>query len=207
MPTHIRRWLSLPALLITLAAPLQTAYGLGEKLIPADQAFRYSVSEDRGELVVRWTVEPGYYLYREKMSYASLTEGVTLDEPLYPRGATHEDEFFGEQEIYDTDFEVRVPYSNTGAERMTLELRSQGCADIGVCFPPQRWQAQVELASTAAAPAARAGQPVQHFTFSVRMHPDEAPRFGRPRRPADSDCRSEARGPTTSCRRTRRSRR
>ena len=159
MPTHIRRWLSLPALLITLAAPLQTAYGLGEKLIPADQAFRYSVSEDRGELVVRWTVEPGYYLYREKMSYASLTEGVTLDEPLYPRGATHEDEFFGEQEIYDTDFEVRVPYSNTGAERMTLELRSQGCADIGVCFPPQRWQAQVELASTAAAPAARAAPP------------------------------------------------
>jgi thiol:disulfide interchange protein DsbD len=156
MPSLLSRWLSLPALLLMLAAPSQPAFGLGEELIPAAEAFRYSVAEDRGELVVRWTVEPGYYLYREKMSYASLTDGVTLEAPLYPRGATHEDEFFGEQEIYDTDFEVRVPYRSTGAERMTLELRSQGCADIGVCFPPQRWQAEVVLASAGAAPAAAA---------------------------------------------------
>ena len=125
-----------------------------EDLLRPEQAFRYQI-EDTGEaLLVRWDVEPGYYLYRQKLGIGTDDADLLLGEPKLPQGEIHEDEYFGRQEIYRGDFTMRVPYVNEGSGPVTLELRSQGCADIGLCYPPQRWTAEVTLAG--AAPAGRA---------------------------------------------------
>ncbi len=123
-----------------------------EDLLRPEQAFRYQV-EDTGEaLVVRWNVEPGYYLYRQKLGIETDDAELLLGDPALPDGEIHEDEYFGRQEIYRGGFTMRVPYVNEGAGRATVELLSQGCADIGLCYPPQRWSREVRLAE--AAPAA-----------------------------------------------------
>ena len=149
------------AALLTLAAVtglLAAAYAppaaavSPEDLLRPEQAFRYEV-EDTGEaLLVRWNVEPGYYLYRQKLGIETDKAEILLGDPVLPDGEIHEDEYFGRQEIYRGGFTMRVPYVNEGAGRATLELLSQGCADIGLCYPPQRWSTEVTLAE--AAPAA-----------------------------------------------------
>ncbi|MEL6870897.1 MAG: protein-disulfide reductase DsbD [Pseudomonadota bacterium] len=111
-----------------------------QELVPPDQAFTYTVSDDAGELVVDWQVKPGYYLYKKKLSFALQDTTATTGGALLPRGQQHSDEFFGEQEIYERDFQVRVPYTANGASSATLVIKSQGCSsDLGICFPPQTW--------------------------------------------------------------------
>lgn len=142
-------------LLALLAAALHpgAAGAFDEEPLPPEEAFRYSVEEADGTLVVRWDVEDGYYLYREKLGLESLTEGVSLGPMALPDGEVHEDEYFGRQEIYRGEFAARMPYTGGGARTLELEVRAQGCADFGLCYPPQRWRTTVALPEPAAAAA------------------------------------------------------
>lgn len=117
-----------------------------EPLRPAE-AYRYAVTDTGDAVEIDWSVEEGYYLYRKKMSYASNTDGIVLGEAEMPEGLDHEDEYFGKQQIYRNRFFVRVPYTVTGERPKTMELliKSQGCADMGLCYPPQVWPEQVTL--------------------------------------------------------------
>src|SRR5690606_36654437 len=94
---------------------------------------------------------PGYYLYKDKMAVASALEGVQLGEPAWPRGEDHEDEFFGRQEIYRGSIDVPVPVLATGTRPriLPIELKLQGCADAGICYPPMRWKTEVTLPAPA----------------------------------------------------------
>jgi len=139
--------------LILAAAALAPARAEQDILRP-EQAFRYETVAAENVVRVRWTIEPSHYLYRERMSFASRTAGIELGEAVMPAGEPYEDEFFGRMEIYRGDAEVRIPIErrDPGIGVLELELRSQGCADIGLCYPPQTWTTRVEL--PAAAPVA-----------------------------------------------------
>ena len=95
-------------------------------------------------LKVHWNVAPGYYLYKSRMSLDSATPGVTLGPPAYPKGESHHDEYFGEQEIFRDDFVVTAPLirSNPGNREMIVKLKWQGCADAGLCYPITTWEAE-----------------------------------------------------------------
>jgi len=126
-----------------------------QDILRPEQAFRYDVSVAGDEVVVLWDIEPGHYLYKERMHYASRTADVTLDDARLPAGKPYTDEFFGDMHIYRKAAEVRIPIAARapGADALELELRSQGCADIGLCYPPQVWTASVTLPpATNAAP-------------------------------------------------------
>ena len=69
-----------------------------DDVLPPEDAFRYTVAVDGDELVVNWTIESGYYMYRHRFGFESATAGVTLEEPLLPRGKKKQDELFGETE-------------------------------------------------------------------------------------------------------------
>src|SRR5471032_1958270 len=53
--------------------------------------------------------------------------------PALPQGEAHSDEFFGEQQVYRQGLEVKIPAGATGQ----VKLGWQGCADAGLCYPPQ----------------------------------------------------------------------
>jgi thiol:disulfide interchange protein DsbD len=134
--------------LIGLIAP--TAAGADEELLRPEDAFRYHATATDDKVVIDWTIAPGYYLYRSRMSYASRTPGVTLGDPQFSQGTFKEDEFFGRQEIYHESANIRIPFTRMAADvdRLTLELKVQGCADAGICYPPQTWTTDVALLST-----------------------------------------------------------
>jgi len=137
------------------------AWAVDEKdLLPVDEAFALSARAlDNGHLQVDWKIAPGYYLYRHRTSVkadAAFKAG-TLQ---MPAGEAHHDDFFGEVETYRQRLRATLPGSaEPGTRMLTLEVRYQGCADAGVCYPPQKRILQVALpgaASGAAAPAAAA---------------------------------------------------
>jgi thiol:disulfide interchange protein DsbD len=132
-----------------LLAVFQAAPAADDILKP-EQAFRYAVTADSGYVDVRWNIAPEHYLYRERMSFRSRSDGIELGEPELPAGKPYEDEFFGRMEIYRGEMLARIPYTRSvsGLDELELEIRSQGCADIGLCYPPQRWLASVDLPAT-----------------------------------------------------------
>ena len=108
-----------------------------------EKVFRYDARLTGAEIIVTWDIEDGYYLYRDKMGYA--VAGAELGQPVYPTGEMHSDEFFGDQVIFRGTFDVRIPVVSlpAGSAPLTLEIRSQGCADYGLCYPPQKWSAEI----------------------------------------------------------------
>jgi len=147
----IRAMLATLMMLAALGAATTPA-AAKQKILKVDEAFRYEVSAAGDEVLVEWTIEPGHYLYKERMSYASRTPAIRIGAPIMPAGKLYSDEFFGDMHIFRDHATVRVPIidrgvAGPGADLLELELRSQGCADIGLCYPPQVWTARVRLAS------------------------------------------------------------
>ena len=126
-----------------------TAFAQDNEILRPQEAYRYAVFDTGDAIEIDWLVEDGYYLYRNKMSYASGTETIALKAFDLPQGEHHEDEFFGVQQIYRDRFFVSIPHTELSASPETLDLviKSQGCADIGICYPPQTWTETIQLAT------------------------------------------------------------
>lgn len=88
---------------------------------------------DARTLEVRYRIAPGYYLYREKFAFKAGEK--KLGKAKFPKGKIKDDPFFGRVEIYREALSIRLPVVQA-EEGMTLEATSQGCADIGICYPP-----------------------------------------------------------------------
>jgi len=146
-------------LILAMLLLLACAARAGEpELLEPEKAFRFSarlLAPDR--LEVRYEIAPGYYMYREKFRFGAEPVSVTLDGSQLPPGKIKKDEFFGEQQIYRGDMRFVLPLTMAGepVPRFTLNATSQGCADIGVCYPPQEQKAEITRTGfSAAAPAA-----------------------------------------------------
>jgi thiol:disulfide interchange protein DsbD len=131
-----------------LVMPLaQSSYAQDEDPLRPEVAYRYAAADTGDAIEIDWVVEDGYYLYRNKMSYLSGTDSIVFGAAQMPEGLEHEDEFFGKQQIYRNRFFVRIPYTVVGdaPESADLVIKSQGCADLGLCYPPQTWTETVTL--------------------------------------------------------------
>ncbi|WP_460134952.1 protein-disulfide reductase DsbD [Pseudomonas sp. S1_E04] len=97
--------------------------------LPVDKAFTFTSERlESGETQLYWQIADGYYLYQQRMKFDGLAAKPTL-----PQGEAHSDEFFGEQQVYRQGLEVKIPAGATGQ----VKLGWQGCADAGLCYPPQ----------------------------------------------------------------------
>ncbi len=136
-------------LLIALAL---IAPATAQELIPPEQAFRASVRTlAPDQLEVRVDITDGYYLYKNNFQFRSEPESVVAGTPSLPPGKKHNDEFFGEVETYRDAVVFTLPVSAPAdVSQFELTVISQGCADIGVCFPPHPQYLPVDLTRTAA---------------------------------------------------------
>ncbi len=153
----LRRFAALCLLSLT-ALP---ALAVSEKdLLPVDQAFALTAkANSRDRIELQWDIAPGYYLYHHRTSVKA-GPGFSAEALQMPQGEKKHDEFFGDVETYHRQLRAILPgRADAGSNSVTLEVRYQGCADAGVCYPPQKRNIEVTLpgaapAATAAAPAA-----------------------------------------------------
>lgn len=113
--------------------------GKADALLPVDQAFQFEgASKKSGAVTLNWTVAPGYYLY-EHMLKVSVDAPAGIAAPMLklPKGEQKQDAEFGEVIIHRGVLAVPLSFAAKGPAPRTIRVRYQGCADIGVCYPPQ----------------------------------------------------------------------
>ena len=131
-----------------------TALAQQPKLLEPERAFAFSVQAvDEKTVEARFAIANGYYLYREKLKF-SVAPGGLAGAPILPPGKMKHDEFFGDVETYRGAVAVRLPLqaAQPGAS-VTVQAESQGCADAGVCYPPQLQKVTVALPTAGARPS------------------------------------------------------
>lgn len=146
--------LALAALLagLGLSGPATAAID-PDDLLPVDEAFALSAeatSPDR--IAIRWRIADGYYLYRHRIGVQA-DAGFAAQALQLPKGDAHEDEFFGKVETYRQTLTATLP-GRANANSVTLKIKYQGCADAGICYPPQTRNVTVALPGAAASAAA-----------------------------------------------------
>lgn len=125
------RLLTVLLVLFSLSATAQGLFSSRDDFLPPEQAFKLSAVEDGEQVLLRWDIADGYYLYHKRLEFQT-AEGVALDPPL-PDGATITDEYFGESVVSYDQLDVSVTPEDTAH----LTLTWQGCADSGLCYAPQ----------------------------------------------------------------------
>ncbi|MCC8536008.1 protein-disulfide reductase DsbD family protein [Xanthomonas axonopodis pv. poinsettiicola] len=149
--------LAAPLLAASLALLAPVAQAVSEAdLLPVDQAFVLSAQADsRDSIALQWKIAPGYYLYRHRISVKS-GQGFSAGELALPEGQSKHDEFFGQVQTYRKLLQATLAgKAEPSLQTAVLQVQYQGCADAGVCYPPQRREIRVALPdaqATAAAP-------------------------------------------------------
>ncbi len=151
-------WLAVLLLLSTLLAHATDSPGISgdDELLDPDEAFAISTAVNGNAVQVTWTIAPGYYLYRDRIRFSTDTTGIELGDATLPAGTIKEDEFFGKLAIFRNSVTATLPVKRQAGtpDNFVLKAVSQGCADIGVCYPPHTQTASLTLASAAGTPAA-----------------------------------------------------
>ena len=126
----------LMTLLLVCFAGLAQAKGTGDPFaqpdfLPANKAFEFSSEAlQSGETRLHWKIADTYYLYQKRFKFDGLDEA---HKPALPQGLEHSDEFFGETQVYRDSVELLIPAGASGQVKVSW----QGCADAGLCYPPQ----------------------------------------------------------------------
>ena len=143
MPTRVTKLVCVLALMVTsqicaAETSLQRFDGFGGPVfLEVDKAFKMSSLTSEQDVIVRWQIAPEYYLYKHQFLFSVKTD---TDVPRtivvsLPNGKHKHDEYFGDVETYYGELEVNVPVSSGNFE---INVQYQGCADAGLCYPPQK---------------------------------------------------------------------
>jgi len=127
--------------------------------LPADQAFALSVQAvDQKTLIASFKISPGYYLYRDKISF-TLADGKPTQLTL-PKGEEKDDPNFGLIEVYHRSFQAEIKLPKVDVKKtLVVNASYQGCSDNGLCYPPIDKVFNIELMQTITAAAPPAATP------------------------------------------------
>lgn len=144
------RWL-LALVAALLFAPAAHAVDEAD-LLPIDEAFVLTAKAgEDGTVGFHWRIADGYYLYRHRMGAEAADGGYVASGPLQlPDGIAYTDEFFGDVQTYRGEVAGTLPGAPaTGARSATFRVKYQGCADVGICYPPHTREITVPLPARA----------------------------------------------------------
>lgn len=124
--------------------------------LPPDKAFRFTARALNPQTVeAKFNIADGYYLYRDKLRFVVDPASAALAAPELPAGKVKHDEFFGTVETYRGNVTVNLDLKGTLAgQEVTVQAESQGCADIGLCYPPNIQRVTLSLPAATAIPSA-----------------------------------------------------
>ncbi|MEJ2793344.1 protein-disulfide reductase DsbD [Iodobacter sp. LRB] len=120
-------------IILFFLALMGTAHAANDLLAPEKAFQAYMVQIDDHTLEARFKVAPGYYLYRDRITFKA---DQTI-QPQLPAGTEKNDPSFGKVQVYKHDTSVRIKSSTPFPINAAITAKFQGCAEVGVCYPPQ----------------------------------------------------------------------
>ncbi|MBF8727151.1 protein-disulfide reductase DsbD [Pseudomonas putida] len=123
--------------------------------LPVHEAFKLSlIQADAHAIKLRLVATDGYYLYRHRFVFRTEPADIALGTPVIPKGEAKHDEFFGDVEVYHGIVDIELPRNDPRA--FTLQVGYQGCADKGLCYPPETERLSIEGEGAPSSQAAHA---------------------------------------------------
>jgi len=131
-----------------------------------DKAFRFDARALNPQAIeARFSIVDGYYLYRDRMHFSVEPASVPATVVTLPPGKTKEDPFFGRVETYRGQVIINIALKDTvPGQKVVIVAESQGCADVGICYPVQTQRVTVSLPAANVAPT-RPDQPPRKLWF------------------------------------------
>lgn len=102
--------------------------------VTVNEAFPFNFMQQGDRVYLDWQVKPDYYLYQQRISVSS--NGAEIADLVMEDGTPHNDEFFGNVNIYTEPLTITVPLISV-SDNAELTVRYQGCAKAGFCYPPE----------------------------------------------------------------------
>ncbi|TBW59189.1 protein-disulfide reductase DsbD [Marinobacter halodurans] len=140
--------------------------GNGQQLgdfLPVDEALPFSSGLADNGVELTWNIAPEHYLYRDRIKVVATDPGVEVGKPRFSlAGHTKDDPYFGKVTVFTDPINAMVPVTlPEGVDETTLKVTYQGCAEAGLCYPPQTRDALyvASAGNGAPAPAATGGTP------------------------------------------------
>lgn len=117
-----------------------------DDLLPPEQAFAVSARfRDAKTIELNYKIADGYYMYRKRFRVTSESPQFKITKIVTPSGLVKQDATFGRVETYRQSVQVLLPIKRQGLSHggtsdgvIKVAITSQGCADVGVCYPPYR---------------------------------------------------------------------
>ncbi len=122
--------------------------------LPVEQAFQLEVEAGPENLALKWLIAPGYYLYKDNFKFVARGGETRFSSPYFPEGVSIWDSYFERDlEVYYDQTLINLPVA-TISQSIELEVTSQGCADAGLCYPPNTQSFRVDFDSGLVTPIA-----------------------------------------------------
>ena len=102
--------------------------------VTVNEAFPFNFMQQGDRVYLDWQVMPDYYLYQQRISVTA--NGAEIANLVMEEGTPHNDEFFGNVNIYTEPLTITVPLISV-SDNAELTVRYQGCAKAGFCYPPE----------------------------------------------------------------------
>jgi len=145
-----------------LSSALGLDGGQSNNPLPANQAFKMTSHIEGDTVMITWAIAKDYYMYRDKFSITSATNGIQFGPMKAPNGelkhGIRPDGTEGEVEVFTKEITIGYPIiaTETGITKIEFSASGQGCAEIfGICYPPiknsQSLTTKVSFAVNAAA--------------------------------------------------------
>ncbi|NNA04088.1 protein-disulfide reductase DsbD [Pseudomonas lundensis] len=113
--------------------------------LPVSEAFKLNLIESTPtNIKLRFVPTDGYYLYQHRFAFKTDPADITLGPVQLPPGEPKHDEYFGDVQVYHGIVDVDVPRPADARRAFTLVVTYQGCADKGLCYPPETVRLNIE---------------------------------------------------------------
>ncbi|MFI8337348.1 protein-disulfide reductase DsbD [Pseudomonas taetrolens] len=134
--------------------------------LPVREAFKLNLIDSTPETItLRFVPTEGYYLYRHKFGFKTEPAGIALGTAQLPPGEAKHDEYFGDVEVYHGILDVEVPRPANDSRAFTLLVTYQGCADKGLCYPPETERLSIDGTTVSASANESIGVPATSWSW------------------------------------------
>ncbi|MFS2159920.1 protein-disulfide reductase DsbD [Pseudomonas sp. Pseusp122] len=132
-----------------------SSFDNSKDFLPVHQAFQLDLMETTPQSIkLRFVASEGYYLYRHRFQFRTEPADINLGAAQLPKGEARHDDYFGDVEVYHGILDIELPRKPGDNRPFTLAVTYQGCADKGLCYPPET--ERLSIGDVAASPPAQA---------------------------------------------------
>jgi thiol:disulfide interchange protein DsbD len=148
--------LTLPTMSAPIASSSQTAsldslasnMGAESNQTPLEpeQAFKNDTAQ------LSWTIAKGYYLYRDRIKVGLANSDASIIGTKIGAGEAKDDPTFGKTYVFHNDLTTKVELKPGASKTAVLVAGYQGCAELGLCYPPMERAWTIDLSSGSVTP-------------------------------------------------------